>query len=128
MKTLNHFQRFIAVLRQYMAEPFLTSKEPTYKVAFLMTQSGRATRHLVTLPPQLYTCPGKGAGKDFINQPCKEFSGITERKWNSERPLVFCLAMLQKKPGITQCKSASTTASRNGWQTSIKRLSKLQST
>jgi hypothetical protein len=56
----------------------------------------------VTLTPQLYTCPGKAAGKDFINQLCEEFLGVTERKWNSERPLVFCLAMLQKKPGITQ--------------------------
>jgi hypothetical protein len=27
---------------------------------------------------------------------------VSERKWNSGRPLVFCLAMLQKKPGITQ--------------------------
>ena len=59
-------------------------------------------RRLVTLTPQLYTCPGKAAGKDFINQLCEEFLGVTERKWNSERPLVFCLAMLQKKPGITQ--------------------------
>ena len=25
-------------------------------------------RRLVTLTPQLYTCPGKGAGKDFIHQ------------------------------------------------------------
>ena len=59
-------------------------------------------RRLVTLTPQLYTCPGKGAGKDFIHQLCEEFDGVIERKWNSERPLVFCLAMLQKKPGITQ--------------------------
>jgi hypothetical protein len=59
-------------------------------------------RRLVTLTPQLYTCPGKGAGKDFIHQLCEEFDGVTERKWNSEKPLVFCLAMLQKKPGITQ--------------------------
>ena len=59
-------------------------------------------RRLVTLPPQLYTCPGKGAGKDFINLLCEEFLGVIERKWNSERPLVFCLAMLQKKPGVTQ--------------------------
>jgi hypothetical protein len=63
---------------------------------------------LVTLLPQLYACRGKegagkeGAGKDFIVQLCEEFAGVTERKWNSERPLVFCLAMLQKKPGITQ--------------------------
>ena len=59
-------------------------------------------RRLVTLPPQLYTCPGKGAGKEFISQLCEEFAGVQERKWNSERPLVFCLAMLQKKPGVTQ--------------------------
>jgi hypothetical protein len=59
-------------------------------------------RRLQTVSSQLYTCPGKGAGKDFINQLCEEFSGFTERKWNSERSLVFCLAMLQKKPGIIQ--------------------------
>ena len=59
-------------------------------------------RRLVTLTPQLYTCPGKAAGKEFIHQLCEEFNGVLERKWNSERPLVFCLAMLQKKPGITQ--------------------------
>jgi hypothetical protein len=103
MKTPHHFQKVIAVLRKFMAVLSMHDDDGTHLQGGVPNDSiwQGYHRRLVTLPPQLYTRPGKGAGKDFIDQLCEEFTGVTERKWNSERPLVFCLAMLQKKPGIT---------------------------
>ena len=36
----------------------------------------------------------------MINTLTAEFKGVRERKWNSERPLVFLAVMLRQEPGV----------------------------
>ena len=55
-------------------------------------------------PHRLYTPPKGGVGKRFVTRLAAEFKGVRERKWNSERPLIFAACVLRRKPGTIQAK------------------------
>lgn len=55
---------------------------------------------LVSLPVSRYLLPSKSGGKPFIDQLSREVKGIIERKWNSEKMLVFCSVILQRAKDI----------------------------
>ena len=55
---------------------------------------------LVQIAPTRYTVPKGKVGKRFLVQLTLEFQGARERKWNSERPLVFAATILQTTPGV----------------------------
>jgi len=48
----------------------------------------------MALPQCHYTLPQGPIGHDFITQLTTELQGVRERKWNSERPLVFLMVIL----------------------------------
>ena len=55
----------------------------------------RRWRRLQPYTPTLYDVPNTAVGKAVLSQLAIEFDGVTNRKWNSERPLVFTAAVLQ---------------------------------
>ena len=46
-------------------------------------------RLIVGLPPQRYNVPNGAVGRLFVRELAAELSGVTERRWNSERFIVF---------------------------------------
>ena len=52
----------------------------------------------IGLPPQRYTAPNGRVGRLFIGALTKELLGIQERRWNSERFIVFLAVILQRSP------------------------------
>ena len=59
---------------------------------------------LIQYNPTHYIVPKGAIGRRFVQQLAKEFQGVRERKWNSERPIVFAMVILQKMPGVFQSK------------------------
>lgn len=61
---------------------------------------------LVTgLPPQSYDVPKGSVGRAFVDAYTKLLRGALERKWNSERLVVFCSVVLQRERGISGAKA-----------------------
>jgi hypothetical protein len=57
-----------------------------------------------TFSPARYDAPKGRTGKRFISMLASEFQGVVERKWNSERPIVFAADILQKQAGVSRAK------------------------
>jgi hypothetical protein len=56
----------------------------------------------VVFPETFYNIPKGPTGKRFLGLMTKELLGIRDRKWNSERFLVFMIVTLQKKPLVSR--------------------------
>jgi hypothetical protein len=50
--------------------------------------------HLINYPPK------GGVGQQVVATLAREFRGVRERKWNSERALIFAMCVLRKSPGV----------------------------
>ena len=57
-------------------------------------------RKIISLNHQLYTPPQGKIGSIFINQLTEEWKGARTNKWNSERPLLFPILILQKSKNV----------------------------
>ncbi|KAI2490762.1 hypothetical protein MHU86_23809 [Fragilaria crotonensis] len=51
-----------------------------------------------------YQAPAGRVGRRFIATLTSEFRGVRERRWNSERPLVFVATVLQTTQGVRRAK------------------------
>ena len=51
-----------------------------------------------------YSVPSGNVGRRFVAMLAAEFKGIRERRWNSERPLVFANMILQTTPEVRRAK------------------------
>ncbi len=64
---------------------------------------GRYNR--VALHPHLMYNPSKrGLGFWVVSMMAREFMGVCERKWNSERALTFAACVLRKSPGVIRAR------------------------
>ena len=72
-------------------------------VAFDKLWQGHFNR-LAVLPQSHYSLPNGKVGKRFIRILSEEFAGIEAREWNSERPLVYVMVILQKDDGVRRAK------------------------
>jgi hypothetical protein len=59
----------------------------------------RRWRHMVAYASISYEGPKGQVGKRFLHMLSDEWEGVTDRKWNSERPLIFVLVILQTTQG-----------------------------
>ena len=59
---------------------------------------------VVSLPHKLYFPPQGQVGKQVVATYAQELRGVRERKWNSERPLIFLACVLRRRPGCTRSK------------------------
>ena len=55
---------------------------------------------VVSHPHPMYNPPKGGLGHRVVSTLAKEFTGVRERKWNSERPLIFAACILRKSRGV----------------------------
>jgi hypothetical protein len=60
--------------------------------------------HVVAHPHPMYNPPKGGVGHRVVSTMAREFTGIRERKWNSERALIFAACVLQKSPGVIRAR------------------------
>jgi hypothetical protein len=58
-------------------------------------------RKLVSLPSNRFQAPGGAVGRRFVRMLTQELLGIKERKWNSEKFIVFSMVILQKSKQVT---------------------------
>jgi hypothetical protein len=56
--------------------------------------------HVVSHPHPVYNPPKGGISQWVVATLAREFMGVRERKWNSERTLIFAVCVLWKSPGI----------------------------
>ena len=61
-------------------------------------------KKLVQIHIPTYVVPSGKVGKRFVRTLAREFKGVRERQWNSERPLCFANAILQRVPTVTKYK------------------------
>ena len=61
-------------------------------------------KYLVQLPTTKYSLPKGRVGRRFVQQLAREFLGVRERKWNSERPIVFQMVILQTEQPVRRMK------------------------
>jgi hypothetical protein len=54
----------------------------------------RRWRRLVAYTPNRYEAPKGRVGRRFISMLAEAFDGVTTRRWNSERPIVFAAVIL----------------------------------
>ena len=57
---------------------------------------------MVAHPHKLYFPPQGQVGKQVVATYARELKGICERRWNSERPLVFLTCILRCYPGCAR--------------------------
>jgi len=55
---------------------------------------------VVAHPHPMYNPPKAGVGHWVVSTMAREFTGVRERKWNSERTLIFAACVLRKSPGL----------------------------
>jgi hypothetical protein len=60
----------------------------------------RRWRRMVQASPARYSVPKGAVGRRFLAILTSEFHGARNRRWNSERPLVFAAVILQTKTGV----------------------------
>ena len=53
-------------------------------------------KKIVGLPPQRYNAPNGKVGRLFVKEVAEELQGVTKRRWNSERFIVFQAVILQR--------------------------------
>ena len=56
---------------------------------------------MVGAPKRQYKLPSGTAGNKLLYLLVDEWKGVREGKWNSERPLVFVMVVLQQAEGVT---------------------------
>ena len=61
-------------------------------------------RQISNLTPRFYDAPNGNAGRCFATLLTEELRGARERRWNSERSMVFIGTMLAKIPGVKKSK------------------------
>jgi hypothetical protein len=59
---------------------------------------------MAQISPTHYDVPKGRVGRRFLATLTREFRGVRERSWNSERPLVFISVILQTKKGVRRAK------------------------
>ncbi len=59
---------------------------------------------MVAHPHPMYNPPKEGAGHRVVSMMAREFTGVRERKWNSECALIFAACVLQKSPGVIRAR------------------------
>ena len=59
---------------------------------------------VVAHPHPMYNPPKGGVGHWVISTMAREFTGVRERKWNSERALIFAACVLRKSPGVIRAR------------------------
>lgn len=64
----------------------------------------RFWKRTVQIPAARYKVPQGPVGRRFLTTLIREFRGVRERRWNSERPLVFQAVVLQRRKGVTAAK------------------------
>jgi hypothetical protein len=52
----------------------------------------------------MYNPPKGGLGQRVVSTMAREFTGVRERKWNSERALIFAACVLRKSPGVVRAR------------------------
>lgn len=60
--------------------------------------------HLVVYPGQTYDAPSGSVGRRFTSLMADEWEGMLNRKWNSERVLLFGMVILQCNRGVKRSK------------------------
>ena len=61
-------------------------------------------RRLIVFPSQMYDVPSGAVGKRFLEMVVDLLEGIHDRRWNSERFIVFQLVILQRSRDVKQAK------------------------
>ena len=64
----------------------------------------RRWRRMAQIATTRYQAPAGRVGRRFIATLTSEFRGVRERRWNSERPLVFVATVLQTTQGVRRAK------------------------
>lgn len=64
----------------------------------------RLWKRAVSISPNRYKVPQRQVGRKFLGALVREFQGVRSREWNSERPLVSVVVVLQRAHGVTQSK------------------------
>ncbi len=59
---------------------------------------------MVAHPHPMYNPPKGGLGQRVVLTMAREFGGIRERRWNSERTLLFTVYVLRKSPGVIRAR------------------------
>ncbi|KAL7503120.1 hypothetical protein ACHAXN_000965, partial [Cyclotella atomus] len=59
---------------------------------------------IVSMDLSLWDAPPGKVGRRFIKLLTEEWAGVRARKWNSERPIVFCAAILTRKQDVYRAK------------------------
>ena len=59
---------------------------------------------LISSPHRMYYLPNHSIGTRFVSMLALEWKGVRQRKWNSERPLLFPMMILCKHPSVTKTK------------------------
>jgi hypothetical protein len=67
---------------------------------------------MVQLSSTRYHVPQGKIGRRFLSIFTSELRGVRDRRWNSERPLVFVATILQTTPGVRRSKDIRSHASR----------------
>ena len=57
---------------------------------------------VVASPYPMYNSPMGGLGHRVVSTLAGEFRSVRERRWNSERALIFAACVLRKSPGVIQ--------------------------
>ncbi len=52
----------------------------------------------------MYNPPKGGLGQRVVSTMAREFTGVRERKWNSERALIVAACVLRKSPGMIRAR------------------------
>lgn len=61
-------------------------------------------KRLVQHSPTRYSVPKGRVGRRFLSILTREFQSVRERHWNSERPMVFIAAVLQRGDGVSRAR------------------------
>ena len=64
----------------------------------------RLWKRVVSISPSYYCVPQGAIGRRFLATLVLEFRGIRDRRWNSERTMIFAAVILQKAKGVTKAK------------------------
>ena len=59
---------------------------------------------MVAYPHPMYNPPKGRVGHRVVSAMAREFTGVRERKWNSERALIFAACVLRKSPGVIRAR------------------------
>jgi hypothetical protein len=59
---------------------------------------------VVAHPHPMYNQPKGGIGQRVVATMAREFGGVRERRWNSERALIFAACVLRKRPGVIRAR------------------------